>query len=88
MVATVPGGPNTSDDVLGVERNNLVLTAAGRRRDVLEAKMPCSRYTVAATATTTAATRNIHRRRGRRPIDVLLTRPHVLDVVIGLDRGR
>src|ERR1700755_1055194 len=71
MVATVPGGPNTSmTTCLGL--NGWISSADPLGVDVtsFEPKMPLSRYTARpASATTKIATRIIHRRINRLPIE-------------------
>src|SRR6476646_11757155 len=69
MVATVPGAPKTSiTTCLGL--NGTISLAAPLGVDVtsLEPKMPFRRYTAnPAIATTSTATRSIHRRNNRLP---------------------
>src|SRR6476619_6644152 len=71
MVATVPGAPNTSMTTrFGL--NGTISLAALLGVDVTswEPKMPFSRYTAKpARATTTTATRSIHRRNNRLPME-------------------
>ena len=71
MVATVPGGPKTSRTTcLGLNGTMSLAAPLGVEVTSLEAKMPFRRYTAnPATATTSTATRSIHRRINRLPIE-------------------
>src|SRR3954470_7577034 len=71
MVATVPGGPKTSSTTcLGLNGTMSLAAPLGVETTSLEPKMPFKRYTAnPATAMTSTATRIIHRRINRRPIE-------------------
>jgi hypothetical protein len=71
MVATVPGGPNTSTSTcLGLNGTMSLPEPLGVEVTSWDAKMPCSRKTAnPASAITTTATRYIQRPSSRRPIE-------------------
>src|SRR5690349_21653964 len=71
MVAIVPGGPKTSmTTCLGLNGTMSLAELSGVDTTSLEPKMPLRRYTAkAAMTTTTIATRIIHRRISRLPIE-------------------
>src|SRR4051812_3678656 len=71
MVATVPGGPKTSRTTcLGLNGTMSLAAPLGVETTSLEPKTPFKRYTAnPATAMTSTATRIIHRRINRRPIE-------------------
>src|SRR6476659_3143504 len=71
MVATVPGGPKTSRTTrLGLNGTMSFAAPLGVDTTSLEPNMPFKRYTAnPATAMTSTATRSIHRRNNRLPIE-------------------
>ena len=70
MVATVSGVPNTSNSTRFGLNGTMLLESLGVAVTLSEANMPCRRYTAnAATASTTTATRIIHRCPTRRAIE-------------------